>query len=481
MPADGEISEGELSLDESMLTGESLPVQRAAGDPVFAGALVRQGNAMLAVAKTGASTSLAEIGRMLERARADRPPIALLADRVAGYFVAGVLIVAALAATAWATIDPARAFEVALATLVVTCPCALALATPAAIAAATTRLARTGFLLVRSRILEVLNRSDVIVFDKTGTLTEGRPMVLRTERLSDDAPDSNTLLAIAASIEIASEHVLARAFPASLTAGQHRPADIKVIPGAGVEARLDDKRYRIGHARFVAELGKSDIEAHDRNDETAVYLGDENTVLGRFAIGDDLRSDAVESVQALRAAGYRTVIASGDRDGAVQRVANQLGVDEWHARMTPADKLALLRRYHERGETIVMVGDGINDAPVLAAADASVALDAGTALARASADAVSLGPNLGVLVQAAGVAHATRRIIRQNVAWAIAYNLTAVPLAVSGLLAPWMAAIGMSLSSLVVVLNALRLHRVPVFGRTTAATNSMTATEPEIA
>ncbi|MDH3440651.1 MAG: heavy metal translocating P-type ATPase, partial [Gammaproteobacteria bacterium] len=327
LPADGEISEGELSVDESMLTGESLPAQRTSGDPVFAGALVRQGNAMLAISKTGASTSLAEIGRMLERAKADRPPIAVLADRVAGYFVVGVLIVTALAASAWTTIDPARAFEVALATLVVTCPCALALATPAAIAAATTRLARSGFLLVRSRILEVLNRSGIIVFDKTGTLTEGRPIVLRTRRLSDDAADSDTLLAIAASIEIASEHVLARAFSASLIPGQFRPCDINVVPGAGVEASLDNKRYRIGHAAFVAQLSGADFETHNDEHETAVYLGDEENVLARFDIGDELRSDAAESIRALQAAGYRTVIASGDRDGPVQRVAGQLGVD----------------------------------------------------------------------------------------------------------------------------------------------------------
>jgi Cu2+-exporting ATPase len=481
VPADGEISEGQLSVDESMLTGESLPVQRSACEPVFAGALVRHGNAMLTVTRTGASTSIAEIGRMLERAKADRPPIAVLADRIAAYFVAGVLLVTTIAAAAWAAIEPARAFEVALATLVVTCPCALALATPAVIAAATARLARSGFLLVRSRVLEVLTRARVIVFDKTGTLTEGRPAVLRTRRLAADAPDDDDLLAIAAAIETASEHVLARAFSSSVVPGRFRPGGIEVVPGAGVEASIDGRRYRVGHAEFVAGLSGSEAASPGAEGNTAVFIGDEEKVLARFDIGDELRSDAATAIKALQSAGYRPVIASGDREAAVRRAAEQLGIGEWHARMTPADKLALVRRYHERGDPVVMVGDGINDAPVLAAADASIALDAGTALARASADAVSLGRGLGAIVQAAGIAAATQRIIRQNLAWAIAYNLTAVPLAVSGLLAPWMAAIGMSVSSLVVVLNALRLHRVAVSGGTDAAPAPLARTEPEAA
>ncbi len=481
LPADGEIIDGELSADESMLTGESMPVQRVVGEQAFAGALVRSGNAMLRVLRTGASTSLAEIGRMLERAQADRPPIAMLADRIASYFVTGVLLITSLAAAAWASIEPARAFEVALATLVVTCPCALALATPAAIAAATARLARSGFLLVRSRVLEVFNQARVIIFDKTGTLTGGRPVVLDTARLSATSPGADELLAIGAAIESASEHVLARAFSNWLVPGRFLPTDVNVVPGAGVEACIDGRQFRIGRADYVAELSHADVSPAADDEDTEVYLGDTQDVLARFRIGDDLRSDALRSVRALQSAGYQAVIASGDRDSAVRRIADQLGVDDWHARLTPADKLALVRDYHERGYPVIMVGDGINDAPVLAAADASIALDAGTALARASADAVSLGRNLDGIVQAAGVARATRRIIRQNITWAIVYNLTAVPLAVSGALAPWMAAIGMSLSSLVVVLNALRLHRLRVSSVADVTASPITTAEPEVA
>jgi len=458
-PADGAVRSGELMVDESMLTGESLPVQRRIGDEVLAGAIVRRGNAEVDVLKTGASTSLAEIGRMLERAKADRPPVALLADRIASAFVIGVLAVTALAALAWQAIDPSRAFEVALATLVVTCPCALALATPAAIAAATARLARSGFLLVRSRILEVLTRAHVIVFDKTGTLTEGRPVVRTTIRLATAAPGTDELLATAAAVEAASEHVLARAFAPFHVPGRLRVTDPRVVSGSGIEAVVDGRRVRVGHAGFVAALGNTAAPMRQGASHTTVWYGDESGLLAAFEIGDALRSDARETIAALQKAGFRPVIASGDNAAAVGAAAQALGVDEWHAGLRPAAKLDLVRSLRAGGDRVVMVGDGVNDAPVLAAADASIALDAGTALARASADAVSLGTRLGAIVTAIGVAAQTRRIIRQNIAWAILYNLTAVPLAVTGMLAPWMAALGMSTSSLVVVLNALRLHR----------------------
>ena len=458
LPTDGEVMSGELSVDESMLTGESLPVLRVRGNSVFAGAIVRRGNAMLTVTRTGASTSIAEIGRMLDRAKADRPPVALLADRIASRFVIGVIIISSAAAIAWSYIDPARAFEVALATLVVTCPCALALATPAALAAATARLAKAGFLLVRSRILEVLNRADVIVFDKTGTLTEGRPVVLKTVALTDEGLTADDLLAIGAAIETASEHVLARAFSVYYAPRRFTAENILVVQGCGVEALVDGVRYHIGAAEFVAALSGSNIPAVDDGDNSTVFLGNESNVLARFDIGDDLRADAKVTIDGLRNSGYATIIASGDRESAVRRVADQLAVKDWHAGLTPAAKLDLIRELRARGRTVLMVGDGINDAPVLAAADASIALDAGTALARASADAVSVGRRLGSIATAISVAAATRRIIRQNIAWAILYNLAAVPLAVAGLLAPWMAALGMSASSLLVVLNALRLH-----------------------
>ena len=458
LPIDGEMLTGSLAVDESMLTGESLPVNRDPGTQVFAGGINRSGNGTLRVTRTGASTSLAEIGRLLERAQADKPPIAVLADRIASRFVLALLAVASITAVIWINIDPSRTFEIVLATLVVTCPCALSLATPAALAAAASRLASSGFLLVRSRVLEVLNHASTIIFDKTGTLTAGQPAVLETKSFSTQPAEH--YLQLAAAIEVASEHVLARAFATFYQSDLFEPADIQVEPGCGVQAKINGQTYRIGKAEYVTELshtGQTDEESSDAR--ILVYLGDSTGLLARFAIGDELRGDAAVRIAELQQAGFHVVIASGDTAAAVSEVAGQLKISDWHAAMSPAGKLEFIRQLQADGQSVVMVGDGINDAPVLAAADASIALDAGSALARASADAISLGKRLGTIVEAVGVARATRRIIRQNITWAIIYNLTAVPLAVSGILAPWMAAIGMSLSSLIVVLNALRLHR----------------------
>ena len=457
VPIDGEILSGSLEMDESMLSGESRSVLRQTGEPIYAGAVTRAGNATVRVTQVGASTSLAEIGRMLERASADRPPIALLADRIATRFVLAVLTVAAITAVVWYWLEPSRSFEVVLATLVVTCPCALALATPAALAAATARLAKTGFLLVRSRILSVLANPCTIVFDKTGTLTEGRPVILETEVITEKL-DQQGVLRIAATLETASEHVLARAFAEHADPDSDQPGAIEVIPGYGVEAAIADRKYRIGNAGFVAELAGTDVPAvTSETTHTQVYLGDQDEILAVFSIGDELRHDAASAVAELANSGYRPVIASGDRSSTVSEVAAQLGIDTWHAELTPARKLELLAQLQREATPVVMVDDGINDAPVLAAADASIALDSGTALARASADAVSLGRDLGSILRAVDVASRTQRIIRQNISWAIFYNATAIPLAVSGLLQPWMAAIGMSLSSLLVVFNALRV------------------------
>ncbi len=461
IPADGSVLSGELAVDESLLTGESMPVIRKPGMEVFAGSINRIGNASIKITLTGASTSLAEIGRLLERAKADRPRVALLADRIASKFVIGVIAIATATGAIWLSIDPSRAFEIVLATLVVTCPCALALATPAALAAAASRLARDGFLLVRSRVLDVLSRNALIVFDKTGTLTAGRPSIVETEVLdAGKAHDSLHYLRIAAAIETASEHVLARAFAGFFERGRHTTEAPSAEPGCGVEARVDGTPYRIGSADYVAGLSDAAIvNRHQQDSLTEVYLGDDKGLLARFAIGDELRADAGDAIAALKALGHRVIIASGDREDPVAAVAGALDVGEWHAGMTPLDKLELVRKRRAEGERVLMVGDGINDAPVLSAADASIAIDAGTALARASSDAVVLGKRLGTVADAAKIAVNTRRIIRQNIAWAIAYNLTAVPLAATGLLAPWMAAIGMSLSSLIVVANALRLQR----------------------
>jgi len=456
IPTDGELVSGRCEVDESLITGESMPVTREPGMTVAAGSIVRLGNASLRVSLTGANTSLAETARMLERARSDRPVVALLADRIASRFVLGVLVVAAAAGALWLNLDPDRAFEIVLATLVVTCPCALSLATPAALAAAASKLAAEGFLMIRSRVLDVLARRPVVMFDKTGTLTEGRPSIEDT-LVVDSAYSESECLAIAAAIESASEHVLARAF--ALPGGDVRPDDdsIDVVPGCGVEASIGGESWRIGSARYA--LGEDAHPAPADDSATYVFLARGRQPVARFRLVDKLRPDALSAVRELHALGFSLVVASGDREAAVRAVARHLGIDRWRAGLDPEGKLALARELHESGRQVVMVGDGINDAPVLAAADASIAIDAGTALARASADAVIPGKRLVTIVEAARTARRTQRVIRQNIAWAIGYNVAAIPLAISGVLAPWLAALGMSVSSFVVVANAMRLRQ----------------------
>ena len=462
IPADGKVASGELLLDESVVSGESAPLVRRQGTDVWAGSVNRAGNAVIVVTRTGASTSLAEIGRLLEKAQADRPRLAILADRIASKFVVAMLAIAGLTGLLWSAIDPSRAFEAVLATLVVTCPCALALATPAALAAATSRLAASGLLLVRTRLLERLALPVTFVFDKTGTLTRGQPTVAGVEPVAERSiGDGERLLGIAAAIESESEHVLARAFADHVTSADYTVGQRRAELGYGVEAEVDGTTYRIGQRDFVCGLSGSDLHAKSPQSDamTEVWLGDEVGLLARFTIADALRPGVRRTLDELRALGHRIVIASGDRGAVVADVARRLSVDDWHGALTPGDKLSLLDALKRQGEFVVSVGDGVNDAPVLAGADASIAVDAGTALARASADSILLGTRLETIVDAAHVASATRRTIRQNLLWAVAYNATAVPLAATGFLAPWMAAVGMSASSLLVVLNALRLRR----------------------
>ncbi|HNP63544.1 MAG TPA: heavy metal translocating P-type ATPase, partial [Woeseiaceae bacterium] len=359
VPADGVVISGRLFVDESLLTGEPLPQVRNIGTNVYAGGSNQEGSGHIRVTLTGASTNLAEIGRLLERAKADRPPIAILADRVASRFVVAVLLIATLTGLAWSVIDSGRVFDVVLATLVVTCPCALALATPAALAAATSRLAASGFLLVRSRVLEVLQPGATIVFDKTGTLTRGRPAVIRTRLLSDDRQaDERFCTELAAAMESTSEHVLARAFSAWQDAGAFDIQDIQPKAGRGVAATIGNTRYRIGSFDYVAELAGRRIDIDQSAPPTHVYLGSESGFLAEFLIGDELRTDARQALDALRAAGYRIAIASGDRPASVAGIAATLGVEDWQAALTPAAKLEFIANRKRSGETVIMVGDG---------------------------------------------------------------------------------------------------------------------------
>ncbi len=456
VPADGMVCDGRSSVDESLLTGESLPRARVSGDALVGGSVNVESPLTLRVEKVGEDTLVSAIVRLLDRAQAEKPRMARLADRVAGWFVGVQLSIATGVAIWWALHAPEQAFAVTLSVLVVTCPCALSLATPTAITAASGALTRLGLLTTRGHALETLAQIEYVLFDKTGTLTRGLLQLAEVDTLAPDRADRARCLALAAALESGSEHPVAKAIAARVP-NAPSVTELTALPGQGMQGTIDGQRYRIGHPGYVAALSGVAVPPAGEGEATEVLLGDALGVLARFALRDELRPDADQAIARLRELGLRIEILSGDAIGAVRRVAGRLGIDDARAGMRPDDKLARVRELQAAGHRVAMVGDGVNDAPVLAGADVSIAMGQGAQLAHASADMVVLSERLGALGDGVAKARATRRIIKQNIGWAILYNAAALPLAAAGLVAPWMAAIGMSLSSLVVVFNALRL------------------------
>jgi Cu2+-exporting ATPase len=383
-----------------------------------------------------------------------------ITDRVGVWFVTGVLLLAAATGLAWWAIDPGRAFRVMLAVLVVTCPCALALATPAAFAVGMSALARRGVLLRRPGALEMLSRVTDLVFDKTGTLTgHGATLQRIVPAAGHDAAE---VLALAAALESRSSHPIARAFPPPEPSAV--VDEVETVPGRGLAGRVNGRRLRIGTLAFAMSGTGAQSAAAATDNESAcqsVYLGDERGLLGRFDISEKIGAGTAAAIAGLQAAGIRVTIASGDQPGPVRAVAQRLGVRDWHHSLQPADKLALARGMQAEGRIVGVVGDGINDSPVLAGADVAIAVGSGTALAQHAADCILMGSGPSALPDAIALCHRTLRVVRQNLGWAVAYNLVAVPLAVTGVLAPWLAALGMSASSLLVTFNALRLGTIP--------------------
>jgi Cu2+-exporting ATPase len=454
-PADGVLESGATRVDEALLTGESRPVARARGDDVTGAAINLENPVVVRVTRVGAQTRLAAIVRLVERAQAFRPPMVAAADRIASWFVAFVLVVAAFTALAWTLIDPARALPIAMAVLVVTCPCALSLATPAALAVATGAFARRGLVIARGSAIETLASATHVVFDKTGTLTEGRLELVEVVALRDE--DETTCRRLAAILEQGAAHPLAAAIGSGMGATAVL-TDASHVAGAGVEATVEGRRLRIGSRAFVAAWGALPPEDAGQA-RTQAWLADAGGPLAVFRFADRVRADARSVVEQLRAGGAQVLLASGDQAGPVADVARRVGIDQWHAAFSPEDKQAFVAALQRKGARVVMVGDGINDAPVLAQADCAVAMGSGAVLAQNSADIVIVSGRLGALVDAVAIARRTLAVIRQNLAWAFAYNALSIPLAAFGLIAPWVAALGMSASSLLVVANALRLGR----------------------
>ncbi|MDR6946281.1 Cu2+-exporting ATPase [Pseudomonas sp. 2957] len=468
LPADGKIIDGQSSIDESLLTGEYLPQPRTLGDAVTAGTLNVEGALTVQVQALGQDTRLSAIVRLLDRAQAEKPRLAEIADRAAQWFLLLSLIAAAVIGLLWWQLDSSRAFWIVLAMLVATCPCALSLATPTALTAATGTLHKLGLLLTRGHVLEGLNQIDTVIFDKTGTLTEGR-LVLRSIRPLG-ALDSEQCLSLAAALENRSEHPIARAFGRAPLAAE----DVHSTPGLGLEGVVGEQRLRIGQAPFACALSGAALPSMPDEAGQWLLLADTQGPLAWFVLDDRLRDDAPALLAACKARGWRTLLLSGDSSPMVASVAAELGIDEARGGLRPDDKLQVLQQLHKEGRKVLMLGDGVNDVPVLAAADISVAMGSATDLAKTSADAVLLSNRLDALVQAFTLARRTRRVIIENLLWAALYNGLMLPFAALGWITPVWAAVGMSISSLTVVLNALRLTRLP----SAPAAGSPTQTRP---
>jgi Cu+-exporting ATPase len=478
VPIDGIVVDGRSLVDESLLTGESLPVAKAAGDVVTGGTRNGNGSIDIRVHRTGAETTLARIVAMVVAAQRSRAPIQAVADRVSAWFVPAVIAVAIVAFVVWLMFGPppslAYALVAAVSVLIIACPCALGLATPISIMVATGRGARAGILIRDAEALERLATVNTIVIDKTGTLTEGKPKV--TEVVTSGAFDRDELLALAGAIESASEHPLAAALVAAadktaLPAG--KVSAFAAVPGRGVVGMVGDRRVAVGSAGLMAAEGIS-VETlngaaalrRDRG-ETVIFVAIDGKPAGLIAVADPIRDSASQAIAAMHGLGLRVVMATGDGRATADAAARRLGIDEVHAEVLPADKRRIVTDLSAAGDRVAMAGDGINDAPALAAADVGIAIGGGADIAVESAGVTLMGGDLNGVVRARRLATATMRNIRQNLLFAFLYNGVGVPLAagvlypVFGLLlSPVVAAAAMSLSSVSVIGNALRLRRM---------------------
>jgi Cu2+-exporting ATPase len=470
VPADGVVVHGRSSCSQAWLTGESTPVEKSNGAPLLAGSINLDQPLVVEVTRVGQSTSLAAVQRLVDEAGRDRPRIVEAANRIAGWFLWAVLGITVATVVGWWIVDPAQALPNAIAVLVATCPCALSLAAPAAVAAAQSALAQRRVLLARTVAIETLSRVNMLACDKTGTLTTGEPALLRQLVLRDGDPEE--ILAIAAALETMSTHPYARALIAaahSIRKPLPSVADGRVEASAGIEAMVAGRRHRLGKLEFAlaeklaplrAEIAAI-VQKEGLSSASYVVLADDQGALAVFVFGERLREDAATMVDRAAERNISVVLLSGDRREPVQGVAQALGIERALAHQTPDSKRSWVAGQQRAGNVVAMLGDGMNDAPVIAQADVSLALASGSTLAQARADLIVLSSRLADVDFAFAAARRAMRIVRQNLVWAFAYNVIIIPLAAFGYVSPAVAAAGMALSSLAVVGNALRGKRVP--------------------
>jgi len=478
VPVDGRVAEGHSSVDESMLTGEPVPVEKAVGDEVTGATLNGSGSLVIEARRVGADTVLSQIVDMVAQAQRSRAPIQKLADQVAGYFVPSVMLAAVLAFVAWSLWGPAPAMAYALvaavSVLIIACPCALGLATPMSIMTATGRGAQAGVLIKNAEALERFAKVDTLILDKTGTLTVGKPKLVAV--LPEEGSDEAELLRLAAALERGSEHPLAEAIiSAAEQRGLNLPKteDFEAITGKGVTGRVEGRAVALGNARLVADLGldgsHADKVADRRRDqgETVMFVIVEGRLAGLVSVADPVKETTPEALKALHDEGLRIVMVTGDNERTAKAVAARLGIDEIRADVLPQDKARIVKDLQAAGARVAMAGDGVNDAPALAQADVGIAMGSGADVAIESAGFTLVKGDLTAIVRARRLSQATMRNIRQNLFFAFVYNAAGVPIAAGVLfpvfgilLSPMIAAAAMSLSSVSVIGNALRLRRV---------------------
>jgi Cu+-exporting ATPase len=465
--ADGEVLSGESAVDRSMMTGEPVPVEAAAGDAVTGGTIALSGRLVVRAVQVGEHTQLAQLIALVGQAQADKAAIQRLADRICGIFVPLVLAAAVLTLAGWlaAGAAAAQAFSAGLAVLIIACPCALGLATPAALVAACGRGAQLGIFIKGHQALESSGMIDTVVFDKTGTITSGQMTV--TALAAAPGTEPAELLRYAAAVERASEHPVAAAICAAAPAEPRPEVDaFQALPGRGARGVVDGRQVVVGHERLLRDLGiaipprlASQWAQWERAGQTTVLVGWDGRLHGALAVGDAIKPSAAAAVDGLRRLGLRPVLLTGDNEATARAVAAAVGIEEVIAGILPAAKAAAVRDLQARGHRVAMVGDGVNDAPALAAADLGMAVVAGTDVAISAADLILLREDLRVVPDAIRLARAARATIRRNLAWAFGYNVAAVPLAALGFLSPVIAAAAMTLSSALVVASSLRLRR----------------------
>lgn len=456
-PADGQVLAGETRVDEALLTGESYPLVKTAGETVIAGSYNLQAPVEVRVTQLGNDTRYAQIVDLMERASTEKPRLAMIADRIARPFLVGVIFAAALAAALLWSTDHAQALMAAVAVLIVTCPCALSLATPAAMLTISGALAQKGVLVRKMQALEALSRVDTVVFDKTGTLTQDTLTVASIETAADYTESQAS--ALAASLANVSLHPLSKAIVQAATL--HSPlqeiqiTDIQEMPGAGLTANSAIGQLKLGSAVFCG------LENLDRMAAPAVYLVSQHGWIATFTFAESIRADVETSIRALTQQGIQVQLLSGDHAEAVRAFGQKVGITHARGGCTPQDKLTHMQQLQQQGHQVAMIGDGLNDGPILALANVSVAMGQAVPLAQAKSDFVVMNNQIGMVVLLLDQAKRTMRIVKQNLMWALAYNAVCVPIAIMGWLPAWLAGLGMALSSLLVVANAWRLSRLP--------------------